>query len=34
MKLIRLIYLCIRLHSFSRARWVAAFENFQPTHGK
>ena len=34
MKLIRLIYLCIRLRSFSRARWVAAFENFQPTHGK
>lgn len=27
MKLIRLIYLCIRLHSVSRARWVAAYEN-------
>lgn len=34
MKLIRLIYLCIRLHSVSRARWVAAYENFQPSHGK
>lgn len=34
MKLIRLIYLCIRLRSVSQARWVAAYENFQPSHGK
>lgn len=34
MKLIRLIYLCIRLHSVSRARWVAAYETFQPSRGK
>ena len=34
MRLIRVIYLCIRLHSLSRARWVSDYENFQPSHGK
>ena len=34
MRFIRMIYLCIRLHSLSRARWVSDYENFQPSHGK
>ena len=33
MKLIRLIYLCIRLHSLSRARWVDSYNAHKPTHG-
>ena len=33
MRFIRLIYLCIRLHSISLALWVDAYTNFKPTHG-
>jgi hypothetical protein len=34
MRAIRFILHCINLRSFTLARWVDAYENFTPTHGK
>ena len=33
-RLIRFIANCIRLRSVSRARWVDAYDNHKPAHGK
>lgn len=31
---VRFAWLCIRLRSVSAARWMTAYDNFKPGHGK